>query len=365
MKKLIWTLAILIVIAVFGGRAWYLYKQAKTEKDVVKIGVILPLTGPASRDREAVLTGIKTAVNEINNTHDLPMKIDIVVEDNKLNASKTVAAFHKINNSVSAFIIVGEVSIRSLLPLIKEHHKPTLVTLNSSDSPIYAASEIFRAWFSIHDQTKVIADYVKKYYPHDRIALMTIKNHDGVSFEKIFKTELDTIGQNLVANETFAIGDIDTKSQVAKILDKNPDVIVIYGYAQGHITVLNTLLEQRYNGIIITNRDIQTNYKLIANNAAGIYFETTEYDYSKLAVQAPNMKNNLFAAFGYEDIKILAHVIKEKGSGSAQICEGLANLKNFDSGFGRISYDKDGELYFPPFVIKQMMPDGTAKIIKE
>ena len=42
MKKRIWTLVILVVVAVFGGRAWYLHKQATAEKDVVKTGALLP-----------------------------------------------------------------------------------------------------------------------------------------------------------------------------------------------------------------------------------------------------------------------------------------------------------------------------------
>ena len=45
MRKLIWGLVIVAVVAVFGGRAWYLHKQAEQNKDAIKIGVVVPLSG--------------------------------------------------------------------------------------------------------------------------------------------------------------------------------------------------------------------------------------------------------------------------------------------------------------------------------
>ena len=149
------------------------------------------------------------------------------------------------------------------------------------------------------------------------------------------------------------------------MLDKNPDVVVIYGFAQGYIAALNSLLEQGYKGAIITNQDVQMNHKLIANNAAGIYFGMPDYNFEKLVKTNPDLADNLFAAFGYESVKILAHIIKENGTDSEKIRNALANLKDFDTGFGKISYDEKGEIYLPKFVIKQMQADGTAKVIKE
>ena len=66
MKKLIWGLVIVAVVAVFGGRAWWLYQHRETNENVVKIGVILPLSGDASRDGQEALLAAKMAQEEIN-----------------------------------------------------------------------------------------------------------------------------------------------------------------------------------------------------------------------------------------------------------------------------------------------------------
>jgi len=365
MKKLIWGLVIVAVVAVFGGRAWYLHKQAAAEKDVVKIGALVPLTGPTARDGADALSGMKIALNEVNQNPEYGFKLDLWVEDNKHSVPPTLSAFHKMNNSVPAFIIFGSVPTTGISSQLKLNKKPAVSLVNAEDGPIYTTPEVFRAWISINKQAGVISDFVKNNFKDKRIALFRIKAVEGDAFEKVLTEQLKEIGKDIVITETFSITDIETRNQVFKLLDKNPDVVVIYGFAQGYIAALNSLLEQGYKGAIITNQDVQMNHKLIANNAAGIYFGMPDYNFEKLVKSNPDLADNLFAAFGYESVKILANVIKKNGTDSEKIRNALANLKDFDTGFGKISYDEKGEIHLPKFVIKQMQPDGTAKIVKE
>ena len=61
-KKLIWTLVILVVVGVFGGRAWYLYTQKQTEntnEKIIKIGAILPLTSIIAHEGQTTLESLK------------------------------------------------------------------------------------------------------------------------------------------------------------------------------------------------------------------------------------------------------------------------------------------------------------------
>ncbi len=60
MKKLIWGLVIVAVVAVFGGRAWWLYQHRETDTNVVKIGVLTDLSGFSSGTGHDTLVGIKS-----------------------------------------------------------------------------------------------------------------------------------------------------------------------------------------------------------------------------------------------------------------------------------------------------------------
>ena len=83
MRKLIWTLVILVIVGVFGGRAWYLYQNREIRDNVVKIGVLLPLSGPVARDGQDCLTGIKAAEQNINQNPSNHFKIKLMIEDTK------------------------------------------------------------------------------------------------------------------------------------------------------------------------------------------------------------------------------------------------------------------------------------------
>ena len=205
MKKLIWGLVIVAVVAIFGGRAWYLNKQANTEKDVVKIGALVPLTGPTARDGADALSGMKIALNEVNQNPKYGFKLDLWVEDNKHSVPPTLSAFHKMNSSVPAFIIFGSVPTTGISSQLKLNKKPAVSLVNAEDGPIYTTPEVFRAWISINKQAGVISDFVKNNFKDKRIALFKIKAVEGDAFEKVLTEQLKEIGKDIVITETFSI----------------------------------------------------------------------------------------------------------------------------------------------------------------
>ena len=69
MKKLIWTLVILIVVAVFGGRAWYLYQYRETSDNVVKIGAVLPMSGIVSDSNKKIVATLNIAKDMFENAN--------------------------------------------------------------------------------------------------------------------------------------------------------------------------------------------------------------------------------------------------------------------------------------------------------
>ena len=364
MKKFAWILGIFLVLALFGGRFFYLSQQSKITKnaDVVNIGVLLPLSGIVAQDGLDALAGIKIALEEINAQHRF--KINLLVEDNKHTAVATLAAFHRTNDKSSALIVFGGVPIAALTPQIKVMPKPTIALVNAENEPIYETPSVFRAWIPVPLQAQAVARFIEN-TDAKRIAFLKIKATDGDIFGHVLKAQLEKMGKQFLITESFAISDAETRVQVLKILDKKPEIVVVYGYAQGYISALNSLREQGYTGPIITNQNIIMHHHLLANHGAGIYFETPDYDFSKLVAKDPKLADNLYAAFGYESLKILAKVIEKEGSESANMIQGLGALTDFDTGFGKVSYDPQGEIHLPNFVIKQMQPDGTAKIVKE
>ena len=68
MKKLIWGLVIIVVVAVFGGRAWWLYQHRETGNNVVKIGAVLPMSGIVSDSNKKIVATLNVAKDIIEST---------------------------------------------------------------------------------------------------------------------------------------------------------------------------------------------------------------------------------------------------------------------------------------------------------
>ena len=82
MRKLIWGLVIVAVVAVFGGRAWYLHKQAEQNKDAVKVGLLTFDTGLYAEFGQALDKGAMLAVEEFNQNSP-KTQFRLIIEDGK------------------------------------------------------------------------------------------------------------------------------------------------------------------------------------------------------------------------------------------------------------------------------------------
>ena len=93
MKK-VWILVIFVLVAIFGGRVWYLNKNKTDETNTVKIGVLSVLSGTYAFIGEEMNQGIQMAVEEFNSNHQLQMKT--YIEDSKGISKDAINAFNKI-----------------------------------------------------------------------------------------------------------------------------------------------------------------------------------------------------------------------------------------------------------------------------
>ena len=368
MKKLIWTLVILVVVAVFGGRAVYLHKEAEQNQDAIKIGVVVPLSGFDENLTNRIVTTLKIATEEL--TKDKPYKIQYLFEDGKYTAKDSISAFNKLKASnPKALIVFGDLPAFALRPLINEAKIPT-IALALGDSKLPSQSPyIFRVLISTEDSAVKLADFVTNTLQKNEVAILKSKNNFGDAFTNEFKKYYGALGGQILIEESFDVLDMDVRPQALKILDKKPDVIALLGFGPGYVTAFNQLAEQGFKGDFVTDYCVsdESVWKNVHNKTAGTYYTIADYDVNNMN---PNYlakykakigaEPDIYATLSYIAVGVLLQALKNEDN----LQQGFYDIQNFPTLMGTISYDKDGEPH-PPIVIKQMQSDGTSKIIKE
>jgi branched-chain amino acid transport system substrate-binding protein len=225
MKKI---LGILIIVLVLTGLGLYFAKN-KTENAIaqpIKIGVMLPLTGPAQTAGEASKKAVELAL--ANLPSDIRENVQIVFEDDQLDAKLAVSAAQKLISvdKVKALITYGSGSSVAVSYVAEKSAIPMIGLGNASDinsGKQYAIRYIPSSSLLIDALEKLI---IKGKYK--KVAIIW-NQADGpkANTEQTVKT-FPALGYEIVANESVAKGENDFKTSIAKIKSAKPDVIISY-----------------------------------------------------------------------------------------------------------------------------------------
>ena len=83
------------------------YQPALAQREPIKIGAIVPLTGPSGTSGQAMQKGYQLALQEINRTGVLNRKVDLVVEDDRGDPPTGAAAFLKLVTRDRVDVLIG------------------------------------------------------------------------------------------------------------------------------------------------------------------------------------------------------------------------------------------------------------------
>ena len=369
MKKLIWTLVILVVVGVFGGRAWYLHKQAEQNKDAVKVGLLSVNSGQYAQMGHDFNNGSILAIEELNAQSD--KKMELIIEDGKAVAKEAINGFNKLLfHNVDAAIVIGDIQMPPVAPLVAEHKIPTVMTImgNTAYLKHNQGRYMYQIWPANYGFCHTIGEYAKNELKLDKVAVIKMGSIYGQDGAKGF---LDALGKPAVIVEEFKPdATTDLRPMVLKVLATNPDAIFVTGHGKAYSTVINHIKEYRFNGTLLTDSAINEiqHIENIKDIGGIIFAEIDDYDnlpayieFSKRYEKRFNKKPTLESVFGYDSVRLVYEGIKRNPK---DIRAGLESIEEFDTMSGKMKLMEDGGSIFH-LSIRQMQSDGTAKVIKE
>ncbi len=198
-------------------------------QDTVKIGVILPLSGPFAQIGRQVEGGAKLYMAEKGDTV-AGKKIELVVKDDggKADSTKRLAQELIVNDKVSAIAGFGLTPLAfAAAPVSKQAKVPQIVMAAGTSSITEASPFIARTSFTLPQSCVPIAEWAAKNGIKKVVSVVTdyAPGHDG---EKYFAQAFTAAGGTVMAKHRMPLKNPDYAPFLQKAADAKPDAVFVF-----------------------------------------------------------------------------------------------------------------------------------------
>ncbi len=198
----------------------------------VKIGVVLPLTGPIAAFGQTSKNGLDIAY-EANNKLKNGDTVKLVVLDDRGDKVEAATAVKRLLDKDKVSVILGEVASSNSMAMapVAEKAKTPMITHASTNPRVTKGKKyVTRACFIDPFQGAVMAKYALDNGLKSAVVVTDAKQDYSVGLSKAFKKAYTAAGGKVVKTVLINSGDKDFNAQVSAIKAANPAIIAFTGY---------------------------------------------------------------------------------------------------------------------------------------
>lgn len=273
--------------------------------DVVKIRMTLPLTGSFAYYGQEVQRAFDLAMIDYKPFFDeKKIQVDLKSEDNAGDAKNSVANFQKFASEGGVKIIVSSNTPLSqpLIPLAESSKINTLALVTGAKDFAKDKKYMFRDAVMSDEQGVALGKYFRDTLKVNRVATIVVNDDYGKDAAKALKEEFIKGGGQVVSEENFAGTDTDLKTQILKVKNSKPDVILFVGREKSLIIGVKQFLELGISTdkiYSINAFESPTVFSGLGASANGIRFASMYYDL-KTNPKMQKFFDNFKAKYGSE-----------------------------------------------------------------
>jgi branched-chain amino acid transport system substrate-binding protein len=208
-------------------------KTAGSQKDSVKIGAWLPLTGPAAVYGNTERAGLEAYYKMINDKGGVNhRKIDFVIEDGGRDPQLTVAASHKLIERDQVFAIVspfGTAQSEAAFSYVLDNAKVPLLNVYGGLQTWYQPprSNLYGVMMTYENQAKALGRWAAK----EGAKNILVVHNDPAAYETVAKSVIpgaETVDPGIkVKLLSVKLGTADYNPVALQVANSKPDAIVM------------------------------------------------------------------------------------------------------------------------------------------
>ncbi len=347
-----------------GGRA-----QVTGTSERVTIGIVLPVTGSLHDSFGIpIQQGLDLARQGIGN-----VELKFVIEDDQSTVEGAVAAYNKLIQAGVPVIIGPPTSsqTRMVFPIAQENQVVAISPTSAATGLSALGDFVFRVALTTD---VLIPSGIEA--THEKLGYQTAATlYDELDFfsidsDKVIREVLAAKGVEVLSTETFQSNDTDFSEQLTRIQALNPDVIFVSSLSPEKSEILKQGHQLGISATFIVRTLTVENVQKAGAAAEGAItfigwgaaFDTPgNHAFVQNYRAEYGGEPNNYVARAYTTLRILAEAIANAQSTEpTAIRDALANIRDFDTVFGKFSYDANGDAVYDAKVL--IVKDGNLEI---
>ena len=286
----------------------------------------------------------------------------MLYEDSGSDPDHALAAARRLMEEERVSAIIGGVlssETLAIAPLAEENEVLLLSPASSSPKITAAGKYVFRIYPSDVVEGTVMADFMLNVLGKSRIVLVAVDNEYGRGLKRVFANRYRSIpNREIVEVLNFDQGESDWADEVSRIRELAPDGIYLVGYPGEMLGFLEALDAAGLDIPVLASRSFDVEMLKIPA-AEGVIFPRDPFDpgrteraaafaeaYEKKYGVAPT----IWAANGYDAIRLLADATEAVGHRSDAIQRWLSQVIEWDGASGLLTFDRQGDVEKLPVI---------------
>ncbi len=339
------------------------------EQPAIKLGVVLPLSGPIAWVGNAMRTGIEMAAND-------PQlgPIQLIIQDDlssNRNAAvsivKSLTAVHKVD----AVLNCSTTTLAAITPVITQSKTPLLVIWDSNRDMTSLSPFAVGFGYLNEQAAEEAADFLIKTKGARTLAVLSYVNDWSSLLTRSFVARAKALGAEIAVQSEVDGEEINFKNQILRIRQHKVDGVYLPLYGAGLLSALKQLRQYSYQGTVLTVDSLgDQELKASGSTSDGIYVSqivlSAEQVPDRSALKSLSANTSVvergYTALGYDAVTAIASAIRDgdKKRSGADVVSALKS-KTFTGNLGAVLINRDriAERTIPIVQVK----DGAFQLV--
>src|SRR3954463_7559049 len=337
---------------------------AQAQDKTIKIGGLLPMSGPGAYFGAQDKQGVELALEQLNKAGVNGYKFSVQYEDSACSPLPATQAAKRLIDQYKPDIVIGEECSDATLAIMPAMEQAQVPLLNAGSSSI-KITEPGNPWTFRIMPNEVMqgVDIATQAYNklNARAAVLLYENTNaGIGNAKVFKDTFEKLGGKIVADIGFGRDVNDFTSIATRVAGAGKaDVIPTYTLEGQGLKITQALAQAGVvkggggGAIQLGTIWLPFGFEQKAGKAALGYVRIVQFDPTDQRDMVKNFVASFKAKFNadpthinahaYDQVLLIADVVKRGAKDAQSIRDTLATTKNFSGVTGSVEFDKNNQ----------------------